>query len=332
MIRKRFCGILAAVLCMALLSGCGDARGKENVVSTVETQGTETLENVDSVETAEGTVSGTTAETPQEIPEEQNGLLGMIAEEGKAIPADVMVAQVSPQELLKGEWTTYFRYRTDGWVFEWLESDYTEEGNWFLEDGVLVISREGNAEEPQIIHVTAEGGDGVGVGIEHTFIYRDANFDKIPDLLICTGHHGNQGLITYYCFLQTDDGFVESPTFTDIPNPAIDEENKLILSQWRNTAASHSWAEFAYQDGKYIMVRELCEDLLPSDETQEVDKEIWVWTVNGEVLGRSDELTAEEIENLIYNENSEWGIAGDRWRILYNEGLTVDYSIYNTPE
>lgn len=342
MIYKRvFCGVFAAVLCMALLSGCGDTKEKEDVISTVETQGTETLEYMDSTEAAEGTAEETVTEgtvskpvtkIPQEIPQEENGLLGVIAEEGKFIPDDVMVAQVSPQELLKGEWTTYFRYRTDGWVFEWLESDYAEEGNWFLEDGVLVISQEENAENSQIIHVAAEGGDGVGVGIAHTFIYCDVSFDKIPDLLICTGHHGTQGFITYYCFLQTEDGFVESPTFTEIANPAIDTENELILSQWRNMAVSHSWAEFVYQDGEYTMVRELCEDLLPSDEAQEVDKEIWVWTVNGEVLGRSDELTAEEIDNLIYNENSEWGIMGDRWRTLYNQGLTVDYSIYSTPE
>jgi len=39
-----------------------------------------------------------------EIPEEQNGLLEMVVrEEDEAIPSDVMIAQVSPLELLKGE-------------------------------------------------------------------------------------------------------------------------------------------------------------------------------------------------------------------------------------
>ncbi|MFG6357503.1 MAG: hypothetical protein K1W26_11890 [Acetatifactor sp.] len=41
-----------------------------------------------------------------------------------------------------------------------------------------------------------------------------------------------------------------------------------------------------------------------------VDRDIWVWTVEGEVIGRSDELSREEIDDLIYNENSEWEIAG----------------------
>ena len=118
---------------------------------------------------------------------------------------------------------------------------------------------------------------------------------------------------------------MESPTFTDIMNPAIDAENELILSQWRNSAASHSWAEFQYQDNAYVMHRELREEIWDAEEN------IWIWTVNGEVVGRSDELSAEEIEDLLYNENSEWEILGDRWQTLYNNGIMADYSIYDEP-
>lgn len=153
-------------------------------------------------------------------------------------------------------------------------------------------------------------------------------FDDVPDLLVCTGHHGNQGLITYYCFLQTDIGFVEAPTFTEIPNPSVDTENKLILSQWRNWAASHSWAEYKYQNSAYVLDRELCEEAVGYDED---GNDIWVWTVNGEEIGRSDELSESEIADLIYNENSEWRIADDRWRTIFNNGLTADYSIYDEP-
>ncbi|MDE6421485.1 MAG: hypothetical protein K2K87_13335, partial [Lachnospiraceae bacterium] len=196
-------------------------------------------------------------------------------------------------------------------------------------DGVLVISREGAAEEMQVIRVTAEGGDAdCWVSVENKLEYVDVNFDDIPDLLICTGHHGAQGLLTYYCFLQTENGFVEAPTFTDIPNPAIDADNQLILSQWRNSAVSHSWAEYECQDNIYVMIRELCEDL---EWGEYDDEEVWFWTVNGEVIGRSDELSESEIDDLIYNENSEWGISGDRWRTLYNHGLTTDFSIYSEP-
>lgn len=261
-----------------------------------------------------------------EIPE-GNGIIEIYADgDIIAVPDELMIAQVLPKKILKGNPIIYDQFRIDGWVFEWLISDYHAEGEKFSEDGVLVVSRESDMEDSQIIHVEAEGGDGVWISVESKFEYGDVNFDNIPDLLICTGHHGNQGLLTYYCFLQTEKGFVEAPTFTDIPNPAIDAKNKLILSQWRNSAASHSWAEYKYQDSEYVMHRELCEELEHSG-----DKEVWVWTVNGKEAARSDELSEEEIAEFLYGENSEWKITGDRWRTLYNNGLTTDYSIYAEP-
>lgn len=260
-----------------------------------------------------------------EIPEEENGIIEIYDGGGKlAITEEIMTAQVSTQDILKGNPVIYDRFRIDGWVFEWLISDYHEEGDWSLEDAVLLVSRENSTEDAQIIHVTAEGGYGTWVPAKNKFEYVDVNFDNIPDLLICTGLHGNQGLETYYCFLQTEDGFVEAPSFTDISNPAIDTENQLILSQWRNWAASHSWAEYKCQDNEFVMYRELCEE-------PESHSDIWVWTVNGEEVARSDELSEEEIYDFLYGENSEWKIMDDRWRTLYNNGLTADYSIYDEP-
>ncbi|MDE7436269.1 MAG: hypothetical protein K2N01_10695 [Lachnospiraceae bacterium] len=251
-------------------------------------------------------------ETLPEIPTVEHGILEIYAgRDVISVSGDTMIAQVSPQEILMGNPILYDRFRTDGWIFEWLVSDYFDDNNWFFEDGVLVVSRENDTENAQIIHVTAEGGYATWVSAENRFEYMDVNFDDIPDLLICTGHRGNQGALTYYCFLQTENGFVESPTFTDIPNPSIDADNKLILSQWRNSALSHSWAEFKYQDNVYVMYRELCEEAVPDSA-----KDIWVWTVNNEEIGRSDELTMEEIEDLLYNENSEWRISEDRWRTI----------------
>lgn len=285
------------------------------------------MEEDDTGETLSAENEGVT-ENLREIPIEENGILEIHAEgEAVSISDDIMIAQVSPQEVLIGNPILYDRFRIDGWVFEWLISDHEdEESDGWLEDGVLVISREGDAEEVQVIHVEAEGGGGATwVSAEHKFEYVDVNFDTIPDLLICTGHHGAQGLLTYYCFLQREDGFTESPTFTDIPNPAIDADNQLILGKWRNWACSYSWAEFAYQDHAYVLVRELREELELGDSSAE---DVSIWTVNGEVIGRSDELSEAEIDDLIYNENSEWGISQGRWRMIY---MTADHGIYSRP-
>lgn len=317
------------LLCIFALSGCGDSQDHADMQPSVEIQDTyfEACEYHKVSVKENRTIGGSISETLQKMPTEENGLMEIYAgRDIVSVSEKVMIAQVSPQEILTGDPVIYDRFRTDGWIFEWLISDYYDDNNWFLEDGVLVVSREGDTEDVQIIHVQAEGGYGTWVSVKNKFEYVDVNFDGLPDLLICTGHHGNQGLLTYYCFLQTESGFVESPTFTDISNPAIDADNRLILSQWRNSAASHSWAEYQCQDNAYVMYRELCE--YPDPDS---DGKIWVWTVNGREIARSDELSNEEIWDLLYSENSEWGIAGDRWRTLYNNGLTTDYSIYSEP-
>ncbi len=74
----------------------------------------------------------------------------------------------------------------------------------------------------------------------------------------------------------------------------------------------------------------LCEDVDFSGMNNG-GEEVWVWTVNDEEVARSDEFSEEEIAEFLYGENSEWKLADDRWRILYNDGLTVDYSIYSSP-
>lgn len=344
--------IAAVLLYLFILGSCGETQEQEEVLPTVEANEAGTQERdfeisaaeelviENSTQETEPVIEGSTRdteaemeestpETLQEIPTEENGILEIYDGRNEiSISEHIMIAQISPQEILSGNLVLYDRYRTDGWVFEWFISDFCNEDNDFLEDGVLVISREGDMDNTQVIHVTAEGGYGTWVSVENKFEYVDVNFDDIPDLLICTGHHGNQGLVTYYCFLQTENGFEEAPTFTEISNPSIDAEHKLILSQWRNWAASHSWAEYKCQDNTYTRYRELCEEAVWDEDA---DEDIWVWTVNDEEVLRSDECSEKETFDFLYGENSEWQIADDRWRTIYNNGLTADYSIYAEP-
>ncbi len=332
-LKHNISNISVVLLCILALSGCGSQKNNEKIQSSVEVRDAvlEVYEHPEASVKENRMQGGAVSGTLHKMPKEENGLLELYAG-GDVLSLSVNrgKAPMSSQKLLTGNLILYDRFRTDGWIFEWLISDYdaSDSDRLFLEECVLLISREDGTEDTQVIHVEAEGGYGVWVSVEHKFEYVDVNFDGIPDLLICTGHHGNQGLLTYYCFLQTENGFAEAPTFTEIANPAIDAQNQLILSQWRNDAASHSWAEYRCQDDTYVLYRELCEDM---DEDADADEVVWVWTVNGQEIGRSDELSGEEIDDLIYNENSEWGIAGDRWRTLYNHGLTTDYSIYSTP-
>ena len=245
---------------------------------------------------------------------------------------DMIVGQVSLDDILEGNPILYDRVIMDGYVVEWILTDYEDEDNYFAEEGILLISKEDDAKNTQVIRVQGEGGGwGPPANLKNKFEYMDVNFDDVPDLLVCTGHHGNQGAVIYYCFLQTDAGFVEAPTFTDILNPSVDTENKLILSQWRNSALSHSWAEYKFQNNTYSIDKDLCEYAEVPEDGKDASDYIWVWTVNGEEIGRSDELSESEIADLLYSENSEWRLVDDRWRTIYNNGMMRDFSIYNSP-
>ena len=321
--KQRMRNIVIVLFCSIVLNSCGKLQEEEHSPSSVEIQ-----EDGESYEVSLEEEKSTDMPASEPLQEDQEDGVVEIYAGGDVIDIseDSMTAQISPQDILTGNPVLYNRFQAGGWIFEWLISDYDDADNWFLEEGVLVISREGNTKEIQIVPVKAEGGYATWVSAKNKFEYVDVNFDTIPDLLICTGHHGNQGALTYYCFLQTETGFVEAPTFSDIPNPSIDAENQLILSQWRNSAASHSWAEYKCEDNIFVLSRELREELLVVS-----DEEIWVWTVNGEEIGRSNELSKAEIENLLYNENSEWNLSHSRWQILYNNGMMSDYSIYGEP-
>lgn len=357
---SKYFGLFCAAILSTILMACG-GQGENITISDADPD-TEFItpdtdsgdENLDSssadndlmeTEDEENTQSDTDAkdeidlsdtasedEVQEPVPDEDGSMEIYSAREIIALSDDMIVGQVSLEDILEGNPILYDRVIIDGFVFEWILTDFEDEESLLIEEGVLVISKENNVENTQVIRAQGRGGCwGPPADLANKFEYMDVNFDDVPDLLVCAGHHGNQGAVTYYCFLQTDEGFVEAPTFTDIPNPSVDTENKLILSQWRNNATSHSWAEYKYQDYAYVLDRGLREDEAPLKEGQDANEYIWVWTVNGEVIGRSDELSESEIVDLLYSENSEWRLADDRWRTIYNNGLMADYSIYGSP-
>ena len=333
---KKTIGITLVIIIVAsLLAGCGE-RVKEDEAEKVQTSEMKTAQKDglmpegEPEEVEEPTEEAVAGDEEQELTLGDNGSMEIYAGgDSISLSGDMIVGQVTVEDILQGKPILYDRFQTNGYVFEWILLDDEDDDTIFFVDGVLIISKEDNMENTQVIPVKVPYGS--PVSLENKFEYMDVNFDDVPDLLICTGHHGNQGLITYCCFLQTDTGFVEEPTFTDIANPSVDSENHLILSQWRNWAASHSWAKYMYQDNVYVLYRELCEEAEIPEKGQDTDEDIWVWTVNGEEIGRSDELSRSEIEDLLYNENSEWRLVDDRWRTIYNNGLMKDYSIYGEP-
>ena len=165
----------------------------------------------------------------------------------------------------------------------------------------------------------------------------DINFDGANDILLWLGHFGNQGLIRYACYLQTNDGFIICPSFTKIMNPAVDTEGKVILSSWRNMAVSHSWAIYDYINGEYVETERLTEEPASSDNNDE--SIVWSWTdevfANGEWQVREyfteNDYDKETLySEKVYGETAYWDIGSDRWRTLFNNGKMSDFSIYSS--
>jgi len=167
-------------------------------------------------------------------------------------------------------------------------------------------------------------------------ILSDVNFDGEKDILVTQGHFGAQGLVTFACFIYNNGALKQNTSFSGIPNPAVDGQNKKVLGTWRNMAVSHSWAMYSYIDGVFIQTDCLTQE---PEEVGDVgfDPEIIVWRheverfINGnteaEIFLTSD-YTDDDWGSMFYTENSFWGLSSDKWRTLYNQGTLYDWSLY----
>ena len=169
----------------------------------------------------------------------------------------------------------------------------------------------------------------------------DVNFDGQKDILVSQGHFGNQGLVTFACFLGINGTYKPNESFSSIANPSLDIQNQKVLSTWRNWAASHSWAMYSYIKGEFIETDRLTEE---PDETGEmkgdglgVEIEVWKNTTERFKNGNTEtkiyltsDYTDAEWQTMFYDENSFWGLTSDKWRTLYNQGTLLDWSIYGS--
>lgn len=140
----------------------------------------------------------------------------------------------------------YYSFNYGYKKFEWITPKNKDHLS-FKENAVLIIT---DNNKTQIIKVKGEGGQGTYVEPNDKFSFVDVNFDGQLDLLVKAGSFGSQESVKYYCFLQTNKGFKEVPKFVDILNPVIDKENKVIKSEWRNSANSYGKSIYKFNRKK----------------------------------------------------------------------------------
>lgn len=91
----------------------------------------------------------------------------------------------------------------------------------------------------------------------------DVTFDGNKDLLVYLGSFGNQGVEYWdaYIWNEAKKKFIFTPSFREIPNPTINEKEKVIESFSRGSAADYEYGKWAYKKGKFVEVSHRSEHL-----------------------------------------------------------------------
>ena len=259
-------------------------------------------------------------------------------EENSNLSAYSVLGQETVDQNITGMPLKFIRFIKEQDCYELVITDRLEEEIFFEQERKVFISSSDG--KRMVCNAVLDASGPVGDFADNRIILVDVNFDGQSDLLIDNGHFGNQGLVTYTCFLNRDGDYERCDSFSEIANPAVDNVNKKILSSWRNRASSHSWAMYRNEGDEYILTDCLTERavILLSANTESEIEEFWEYIIEKRVNGEmqqveyftSKERTSEEISRLIYDAESEWGLRSDKWSTLYNNGKMSDFSIYNS--
>jgi len=227
-------------------------------------------------------------------------------------------------------------------VYELIVTDYKNTDDIWNEwnEAIVFISEKSN-DDYYIVEFFDVSGRIPGSCYAHGgLILIDVNFDEQKDILVFQGLFGNQAAAEYACFLSSGETYEPNESFSYIMNPVLDEQNKRILSTWRNHAASHSWAVFSYEKGVFVETDRLTEEPEETGELREdgLGVEIIVWKntierfCNGNIETEeylTSDYTDDEWLSMFYDEDSFWGLYSNKWRTIHNQGYLLDGSLYS---
>ncbi len=264
--------------------------------------------------------------------------------------SDILSNELEYANQFEGKIINYTKYLEGNMMYELYVSNKIDEANEFYNnlDSKLFISKveKGNKELLQIIDDVFRINNATG-----GLFLEDVNFDGKKDILIKTGHHGNQWYVTYNCYLFDGEKYVKNSNFEKIINASIDYTNKRILSAWRNYSASHGWGIYAFANGDFIMTDSLTREFTVDDKMlfimennlhSNLSKYIYTTEkLTDEEVKRSyyiDEdsidsikiVDKNELDELVYNENSYFNLYGEQWNTINNLGSYYGFSIYGS--
>ncbi|HWT74207.1 MAG TPA: DUF5050 domain-containing protein [Mobilitalea sp.] len=144
----------------------------------------------------------------------------------------------------------------------------------------------------------------------------DVNFDGYKDVIILNNFGGAHSNTWYDCWLWNPEtsSFVESESFADICNPALDPEKKCIYSTGGSGAGNHEWDIYQFIDGEFVVTNSLFYEV-----TNEGYHFIEQRLVNGEMEIVRDDVIKEEdnfddaLTAAGYINDDLWQLDNPRW-------------------
>lgn len=312
--KKQGGSMIAALflICVIFLTGCGIRKGQNDNAIKEETSVSE-QENVNG-DIAAGGRKEDAAE----------GANGNDTENGENIE-EVIKKDYEPKD--------YMEYQI-------ISAFFQKEGDMGYE---LVISKEEEEEQKRDVKIFVSRKEGElyclkqvlddkmhdGAAWDSEGLYLiDVDFDGEKDILVQNGHYGNQGAEAYACYLYRQGQYEVCESFTEILNASVDEENRLILSSWRNSAVCHGWGMYVYEDGGYHLKRVIEQEYLIKDGSAPEDGEYEIqWTIWEDVDKSGEGAVSEETitERFLESDHDEEFIREK----IYARGSLWELSNYN---
>lgn len=130
-------------------------------------------------------------------------------------------------------------------------------------------------------------------------------------------------------YLYKDEGYELCESFSEIPNASVNQENHYILGSWRNSAASHGYGVYVYENDRYRLWRMLTEEFLPEEDNGTEESYEMQWTDEeyssnteslisigqGNILDQfAADYNSDIVQEKIYGEESFWKLGDyNRW-------------------
>lgn len=197
---------------------------------------------------------------------------------------------------------------TDDW-----ESGYVMGLEVYDENGILILSADfsqtfydqviGNAVYNQML-------DTMGLHVV------DVNFDGYRDVIILNTFGGAHSNTWYDCWLWNPEtsSLIESESFSDICNPALDPEKKCIYSTGGSGAGNHEWIIYQFINSEFVVTNSLSYYEVINEGYHFIEQKL----ANEEMkITRDDVIQANSFDDALsiagYINDDLWQLDNPRW-------------------